>query len=241
MGLAVEKLGSGPPVILLHGGLNGPEMAWAAQKPLAERWQLWIVHRAGYGASAKLSPREDFELDARLLAAMIPDDAHVVGHSSGGLAALYLTAAVPERVRSLTVIEPPAYHLAPEAAQLRARYAAHFADEPEDWLAWLREFFAIAHTPAPPDRILRSLRDNAKVWHAFATLPWEADLPLDSLATAPSRKLVVSGGYLGPFEAVCDALAVAIRGERAVIAGAGHAVQRTGAPFNARLEEALRG
>ena len=234
MGLAVEKLGQGPPVILLHGGLTGPEMAWAAQQELAERWELWIVHRAGYGDSAQISSGEDFELDARLLTQEVPEAAHLVGHSSGALAALYLTAAVPERVRSLTLIEPPAYHLAAEAAELRARYAAHFAEQPDDWVAWLREFFAIARSPAPSDRILSSLEGNAKVWKAFRTLPWEAELPLEAVTASPARKLVVSGGYLDPFEAVCDALAVAVRcrargdrGRRARGPAHGSPVQRT--------------
>jgi pimeloyl-ACP methyl ester carboxylesterase len=238
--LAVDKQGDGPAVVLLHGGLTGPDAAWGAQTELAERWSLWTVHRAGYGDSAAVSDREDFELDARLLAPELPDGAHVVGHSSGALAALYLTAAAPDRVASLTLIEPPAYHLAPEAAGLRSVYSEHFAREPTDWVAWLRDFFALAHSPAPPDVVLGKLEGNARVWKGFATLPWEADLPLDAVAGSAARKLVVSGGYLPPFEAVCDVMAAAIGAERSVIAGAGHAVQRVGAPFNERLEAHLR-
>ncbi|MEA2123471.1 MAG: hypothetical protein QOI80_253 [Solirubrobacteraceae bacterium] len=241
MRLGIDKHGTGPPVLLLHGGLSGPGVGWTEQAPLAERWELWDVHRAGYGRSAGVSPREDFELDASLLAPDVPAGAHVVGHSSGALAALYLAAAVPERIASLTLIEPPAYHLAPEAAGLREAYAQHFAREVEDWTAWLRGFFAIAQSPAPPDAVLAALEDNAKVWKGFATLPWEADLPLAAVAAAPGPKLVMSGGYLPPFESVCDAIAAGLGAERAVIAGQGHVVQRTGAPFNAVLEAHLLG
>lgn len=240
MRLAVEKVGGGEPVVLLHGGLTGQEAAWGAQAELAERWELWLVHRAGYGDSASISDREDFELDARLLAPEVRPGSHVVGHSSGALAALYLVAAVPEHIASLTLIEPPAYHLAPEAAELRRAYGELFAREPDDWVGWLRDFFAIARSPAPPDEVLAGLERNAKVWKGFATLPWEADLPLDAVAGGSAAKLVVSGGYLSPFEAVCDALAAEIGAERAVIPGAGHGVQRTGAPFNARLEAHMR-
>lgn len=239
MGLAIDKRGSGPVVVLLHGGLTEPGAAWGAQADLGARWELWLVHRAGYGDSAGVSDREDFELDAKLLAPELPPGAHVVGHSSGALAALYLTAAVPERVGSLTLIEPPAYHLAPEAEDLRRAYSEHFAREPEDWVAWLRDFFALARSPAPPDEVLAGLERNAKVWKRFATLPWEADLPLDRVAASGAPKLVVSGGYLSPFEAVCDAIAVAIGATRSVISGAGHGVQRTGEPFNTRLEAHL--
>jgi pimeloyl-ACP methyl ester carboxylesterase len=237
--LAVDKRGTGPPVLLLHGGLIGPGR-WSAQASLAERWELWDVHRAGYGRSAGVSSREDFELDAQLLAPHIPAGAHVVGHSSGALAALYLAAAVPERIASVTVIEPPAYHLVPETASLREAYSRHFALEPTDWVEWLRAFFAIAQTPAPPDAVLASLEGNARVWKHFATLPWEADLPLAAVAAAPAAGLVVSGGYLAPFEALCDALAETLGAQRCAIEGAGHAVQSTGDPFNARLEAHLR-
>ena len=41
------------------------------------------------------------------------------------------------------------------------------------------------------------------------------------------------------FEAVCDVLEKRIGAERVVLAGQGHGVQRTGVPFNARLERFL--
>jgi pimeloyl-ACP methyl ester carboxylesterase len=237
--LAIDKVGSGPPVVLLHGGLTGPGPAWGAQAELAERWELWLVHRAGYGDSADVSPREDFELDARLLAPELPQGAHVVGWSSGAHAALYLAAAVPERVATLTLIEPPAYHLSTATAGQREAFAAHFARDPEDWVEWLREFFAISQSPAPPDEVLAALEHNARVWKGVATMFWEADLPLAEVAATPAPKLVLSGGYLIPFETLCDEIAEAIGAERAVFTGAGHAVQYT-APFNERLEAFMR-
>jgi hypothetical protein len=69
--------------------------------------------------------------------------------------------------------------------------------------------------------------------------PWEARIPFDELAAAPFPKLAVSGAHDDAFEAVCDVLAERIGAERAVIAGQGHGVQRTGAPFNERLERFL--
>jgi pimeloyl-ACP methyl ester carboxylesterase len=188
-----------------------------------------------------VSDREDFELDAQLLSEQLPPSAHVVGHSSGALAAIYLAAAAPDRVESLTLIEPPAYHLAPETAGLLARYSEHFDAETTDWVAWLREFFVIAESPAPPDEVLAELARNAPVWKGMATMPWRADLPLEAVARGPARVLVVSGGYLPPFEALCDRIAEQLGAQRAVIPGAGHEVQCTGPPFNSRLERHLLG
>ena len=65
--------------------------------------------------------------------------------------------------------------------------------------------------------------------------PWEADIRFDALDGVPS--LVVSGGHSPLHEATCDVLAQRLNGERAVIRGRGHAVQRTGEEFNRALEE----
>jgi pimeloyl-ACP methyl ester carboxylesterase len=78
------------------------------------------------------------------------------------------------------------------------------------------------------------------VWQRFVRRPWEGDFGLDELAAAPFPKLVISGGHGQAFEDICDAIAARLSAERAVITGAGHSVQRTGAPFNEQLEAFLR-
>ena len=65
--------------------------------------------------------------------------------------------------------------------------------------------------------------------------PSEAEIPLDGLAAAPFPKLVVTGGHDAAFEAIGDALEERLGAERAVFPGAGHSVQRLGAPFNDAL------
>jgi hypothetical protein len=70
---------------------------------------------------------------------------------------------------------------------------------------------------------------------------WEADVPLDALAQAPFRTLVLSGGHSPAFEAVCDTIAQRLGAQRDVIAGRGHTIPSTGAAYNARLEAFLRG
>ncbi len=70
---------------------------------------------------------------------------------------------------------------------------------------------------------------------------WEAEIPLDVLRRTSFPKLVVSGGHHPAFEAVCEVLYRELKTERATIRGAGHSVQRTGVPFNERLDAFLKG
>jgi pimeloyl-ACP methyl ester carboxylesterase len=75
--------------------------------------------------------------------------------------------------------------------------------------------------------------------------PWTAEIPLDELAATPFPKLVVSGAHSAAFDAVCDVLEDRLGAQRAVLPGAGHAVQLLGEPFNellvAFVEQAERG
>jgi hypothetical protein len=68
----------------------------------------------------------------------------------------------------------------------------------------------------------------------------EAEIPLDALRRTTFPKLVTSGGHHPVFEAMCDVLHRELKTERAIIRGAGHNVQFTGAPFNERIEAFLK-
>jgi pimeloyl-ACP methyl ester carboxylesterase len=70
--LATRRHGTGPPVALIHGGLEDGAQTWPEQMVLAESWTLHVPDRVGYGASAGLSTGEDFDLDAELLAPHCP-------------------------------------------------------------------------------------------------------------------------------------------------------------------------
>ena len=110
--LHVTTWGEGPRAVLVHGSMSFGELAFSEQRPLAERWRLELLDRRGYGRSPERDGRVDFAEDARDLAAALDEPAHVLGHSYGGLVCLLAAALRPEQVRSLTVIEPPAFALA---------------------------------------------------------------------------------------------------------------------------------
>lgn len=67
----------------------------------------------------------------------------------------------------------------------------------------------------------------------------EAEIPLEALAAAPFSQGRRLARARSAFDAVCDVLERRLDAERSVIPGAGHSVQRTGPPFNERLETVL--
>lgn len=239
--LDVTRVGEGPSIVFVHGTIVGAETTWRRQLPLAERFSLVIANRPGFGASPPL-PRGDFELEAPLFAELLGDGAHLVGHSYGAVIALLAAAERPEAVRSLTVSEPGALKLAgtPEAEEMIANgerlFAARDAISPADFLRFFRSGAGSSRgTPEDlPDELLR----GAEL--AMAERPsWEADVPLDALASAGFPVLAISGGHSPVFEAVSDRLAERLGGDRAVIEGRGHNVPETGDPYNTRLEAFL--
>src|SRR5919206_2559230 len=107
----VETVGSGPRVVLVHGSVGSGWSTWWAQRPLEERFTLVIPDRPGTPPNPPVE-HVDFEEQAPLVAELLEDGAHLVGHSYGGVISLYAAALRPDAVRSLTLIEPPAFGIA---------------------------------------------------------------------------------------------------------------------------------
>jgi pimeloyl-ACP methyl ester carboxylesterase len=239
--LHIERRGEGPRVLFVHGSVSGGAASWKAQHALAERWTLLVLDRRGFGESPA-ADGEDFEVDARDIAEALGEGAHLVAHSYGGVGALLAAAARPQAVSSLTVVEPMAYSVALHHEHVRRsvdRVGAYFtrgSAGPREFLAGFFEMMGLAaKLPDPlPPALETATRLLMRCRH-----PWTAEIPLDDLAKAAVRTLVISGGHSPVFESVCDVLAARLGAERAVIPGAGHAVPRTGPPFNDTLESFL--
>jgi pimeloyl-ACP methyl ester carboxylesterase len=234
--LDTRVIGSGPRAVLVHGGA-GPERTWEMQSPLAERRQLVIPSRRGFNDSPA-TDRQDFEHDAADLIALLPPRAHLVGFSYGGLGALIAAAQRTDLVTSLTIIETPLFSVArgdPEVDQFEQLSNEFLAQGLDARPEVLEEFLPAAALPAPgsgplpPDveAELRLARGGRR--------PGEARPDLEAIRQAELPVLVVSGDHLPAIERVCDRLADALAGERAVIAGRGHAIPRADG-FNERLE-----
>jgi pimeloyl-ACP methyl ester carboxylesterase len=223
-------------LLLVHGSVVNAELTWSAQKPLAERFDIVAPNRRGFPPGPEVE-HVDFEDEAVWLDTYIEPGTHLVGHSYGGVIALLAAARRPEPLRSLTVVEPPAFGAArgvPAADEFMARVEEHWTNGPRDPGEFLRGFLSLVGSSTPPGNFTPELLQGARTLMVERP-PSEAVIPFDELSWAPFPKLVVSGGHSEAFEALSDLLAERLGAERAVLPGAGHSVQRLGEPFNELL------
>jgi pimeloyl-ACP methyl ester carboxylesterase len=230
----VDIVGSGPRLVLVHG--SGGGTGWPAQRPLADRYTLVIPTRSGYPPNPPLA-RIDFDRQAGELLELLEAGDHLVGHSYGGVVSLLAAPRAPQ-LRSLTVVEPPAFRLARGDAavdELVSRLAQLWSTElPPD--AFLRRFVdAVGSASDGPGLLPPEVEASVRAMMAERP-PWEAEIPLEDLRATLFPKLVVSGGHHAAFDAVCDVLEGELEAERAVVTGAGHSIPRIGEPFNEVLE-----
>jgi pimeloyl-ACP methyl ester carboxylesterase len=244
-GVHVTVWGDGEAAVFVHGSFGWGEETWREQRPLADDYKLLLVDRRGFGASPA-NGRVDFERDAEDVADLLADGAHLVGHSYGGVVALLAAARRPDAVRSLVLIEPPAFGVARGDAAVEelirniGAAAAATQDPSEYRAAFLRGF----GFPAQANPLEGETLDAARA-SMTERPPWEAQIPLDDLAAAGFRVLLVQGDWCpapdsararagAAFRAVCDVLDERLQPERAVFPAA-HNPQKLGTIFNDRL------
>jgi pimeloyl-ACP methyl ester carboxylesterase len=225
-----------PRLLLVHGSVVNADVTWSAQKSLAERFEIVAPNRRGFPPGPGVE-HVDFEDESAWLEQFVAPGMHLVGHSYGGVISLFAAAQYAHLLRSLTVIEPPAFGIArgfPAADEFMARIEEHWSNGPRDPAEFLRGFLVLVGSSTPAGDFTPQLLQGARTLMVERP-PSEAEIPFDELARAPFPKLVVSGGHSAAFDAVCDVLEERLRAERAVLRGAGHSVQRLGEPFNELL------
>ena len=130
--LACTDLGSGPPLVILHG-LFGSARNWAAvAKRLAAARRVLALDLRNHGASP-WTPGMDYpdmaQDVARFVASRELGPVEVIGHSMGGKVAMCLALAEPALVRRLIVVDiaPMAYDHAFAAPYAEAMLAIDLA------------------------------------------------------------------------------------------------------------------
>lgn len=227
------------PAILIHGTFTWAARAFEYQRPLARHRRIFLPDRRGFGASPDLDNSDvtsDYIVDAADVVDLMDTGAHLVGHSYGGTVAMLAAAARPDLARSLTLIEPCAHTVAsldPVVARAIEDGRRVMADArrgtPQEYVDLAYED---RQRPEPAAWLLRAART------ALRERPcWLADLPIEPLATADFRKLVIVGGWetvpagyrpgmADVMRAVSATVADRIGARLARVAGAAHEPQR---------------
>ena len=113
-----EAVGTGEPLVLLHGGLFPIETLAGLTARLAERYHVYLPERRGHGRTPDVEGPITYELMARdtiaFLQAVDLPAAHLVGWSDGALVGLLVALRRPGLVRRLVMI---GMHVNPEGSQ----------------------------------------------------------------------------------------------------------------------------
>lgn len=114
--IACSDSGAGEPVVLIHCSCASSAEWESLRNTLDEDFRVIASDQWGCGESDPWTGQSEFSL-AREAAPIfdiigrIGDTVHLIGHSYGGGVALHIAREHPDLIRSLTLIEPSAFHL----------------------------------------------------------------------------------------------------------------------------------
>ncbi|QCO98173.1 alpha/beta hydrolase [Arthrobacter sp. 24S4-2] len=123
--IGFRKLGSGSPIVLVHGSISTGEQWLAVAEQLADANTVYIMDRRGRGLSAdaeKYSLRNEAD-DIKAVLDLSGEGSALLGHSYGAICALE-AVRTGASVSSLVLYEPPLPVDAPTAGAALQEYAA---------------------------------------------------------------------------------------------------------------------
>ena len=232
-------------VVLLHGSASNSALWRHTKSALQSRYRCIAPDLIGYGSSAAWPQQAAFGLDAELRAIKpslrcCADTLHLVGHSYGGVLALHLALADPERVQSLTLIEPVFF----AALKYVGDWSAYFE------FCRVRDEFVTALARGDREAAMRRFVDfwmGNDAWVGLSAdtrasmrkaadkivLDWQASFAADPgiarLSALAARTLLVRGSDSPrPMRSLVDALHAIMPGSaRTVVEGASHLLPLT--------------
>ena len=212
--------GSGPNVLLVHGGFSRGDVEWAELLPYLAGFRAIVPDIRGHGRSDNPDPyfdRKGAGLDlAGLLAGLAVARVQVVGFSMGCHLALALTLARPELVERLVLIGPVMEMDEQAARRFRRADPDRASVAGEAWAVNLRALH-------PADRwrhLMDSLGDGVE---------GHPDWPAETLASIDCPTFVIAGDrdFYGAPGRQAEKVASAIPGARLVLLPGTHGIHRT--------------
>lgn len=235
--LALEAVGSGPPVLLIHG--TAPSLWGGLVAALSADHRVLRYDRRSFGGTGAEPPGRltaHAGDAAALLRAHAKAPAVVVGWSIGGVIALELAACAPELVAGVVALDPPLHikrHPRPAmvSAIARARILAAAGRDASGARAFLRWALSRRSGGSDLDRLPmewreRVARDARAVVGELGAGTGE-HLDADALRAVVAPALVLAAQDGSPvFEAAAQRAAAALpRAELRPVPASGHAIQ----------------
>jgi pimeloyl-ACP methyl ester carboxylesterase len=209
--LYYEIRGSGPLLLLIHGGMSDTTVFDLIAPILAEDYAVLTYDRRGNSRSELTGDPEEADVteqadDARrLLDQFCSEPAYVFGSSGGGTVGLELATRFPDHVDTLVTHEPTVFALAPDAQAVQAGYeAVHDLYLAEGPLTAMREFLTVGNPDVDESDVSRwepadeQMAENMEFLLAHEMLPFIRYEPdVDALRSGPARILPGAGADTG--------------------------------------------
>ncbi len=111
--LYCRKIGSGEPILMIHGGGTDCDFYEKSAELLSKHFEVYIYDRRGYGRNQEAVDGDytinTQALDAQEIIRYIGRPCHVLAHSYGGLVASELARIEKELIKEFVIFEPPIY------------------------------------------------------------------------------------------------------------------------------------
>lgn len=147
--LYYETHGKGAPVILIAGMASDSQSWQPVIEPLATEFEVIVFDNRTTGRTVPVDAPVSVELMASDAAALLDclghERAHVVGHSMGGMIAMYLAAHHPDRVNQLVLAATSPGQNPLRASLVETLVSLREAGVPED--LWYKSFFSWLFAP----------------------------------------------------------------------------------------------
>lgn len=114
MKLNFRTLGSGQPLIIMHGVFGSSDNWQTLGKVFSEQFKVYLVDLRNHGNSPH-SDSFDYDVMVKDVVELMDDEgltkAHILGHSMGGKVAMHLATQYPKKVDKLIVVDiAPKYY-----------------------------------------------------------------------------------------------------------------------------------